>query len=106
MPTILITGATGKQGGATINALLSSDRSDDVNILALTRNPDSASAKSLSHRGVTLIKGDLLDRDSILHALKDVDAAHLVTDFNCPKGVDGEIKQGRTFVDCVKATSA
>ena len=101
MSTILVTGATVHRGGATINALPSSN-SSSLKILGLTRNPDSSSAKSLSNRGITLIKGDLSDRKSILNALKDVDATHLVTNFRGLKGVEEEIEQGKLFADCAK----
>ncbi|KAH7382561.1 nucleoside-diphosphate-sugar epimerase family protein [Phaeosphaeria sp. MPI-PUGE-AT-0046c] len=55
--TILVTGATGKQGGATVQALLRSD----VEILALTRDVNSASAKRLKDLSpkVKLLQGDL-----------------------------------------------
>lgn len=101
MPTFLITGATGQQGGATINALLNDGRSD-LSIKALTRNPSSTAAQSLSSRGVVVVKGDLSDRESLQAALKGVDAVHLVTDFTGPKGCDGEIEQGKLFVDVAK----
>lgn len=55
--TILVTGATGKQGGATIRALINSD----VEILALTRDVNSPSAKALSILSpkIKLLQGDL-----------------------------------------------
>ncbi|OAL03451.1 NmrA-like family protein [Phaeosphaeriaceae sp. SRC1lsM3a] len=55
--TILVTGATGKQGGATVRALIDSD----VEILALTRDVNSASAKRLKGLSpkVKLLQGDL-----------------------------------------------
>lgn len=57
--TILVTGATGKQGGGVLCALLESGA--DVNILGLTRNPNSEKAKQLSekHPNVKWVKGDL-----------------------------------------------
>src|SRR5579864_4224334 len=59
--TLLITGATGKQGGAVINALIASPLSPPVTILALTRNPDSAAAKALVAKSpaIKLVTGDL-----------------------------------------------
>jgi uncharacterized protein YbjT (DUF2867 family) len=62
---ILITGATGKQGGAVINALLASPQAKDFTILAVTRNAESASAKKLVDRGVKIVKGDLNDVEAI-----------------------------------------
>ncbi|KAF4925687.1 NmrA-like family domain-containing protein 1 [Colletotrichum viniferum] len=57
---LLITGATGKQGGAVINALLARQPSDFL-LLAVTRNAKSASAKSLAakSKNIKLVEGDL-----------------------------------------------
>jgi uncharacterized protein YbjT (DUF2867 family) len=101
MPTILVVGATGQQGGGVINALLSHGNTDLV-IRALTRNPSSAAAKTVLARGVQPVKGDLLDRPSLLAALTGVDQAYLVTDFRGPDDVEGELKQGRLFIDTAK----
>ncbi|KAI9786101.1 MAG: hypothetical protein M1835_003153 [Candelina submexicana] len=59
---ILVTGATGKQGGAVIEALLSSRPTPPFTIVALTRNLSSNRAKSLSSKSnVSVIEGDLND---------------------------------------------
>lgn len=101
MPSILVVGATGQQGGGVINALLSHGR-DDLVVRALTRNPASRAAKSLEARGVQPVKGDLLDRQSLMAALTGVDSAYLVTDFRGPEDIEGELKQGRLFIDTAK----
>ncbi|KAF1913219.1 nucleoside-diphosphate-sugar epimerase family protein [Ampelomyces quisqualis] len=56
-PSLLVTGATGKQGGATIRALLHSD----FEILALTRDATSAPAQKLAalSPNVKLLQGNL-----------------------------------------------
>ena len=57
---ILVTGATGQQGGAVIKALLANPPSFKYQILALTRNTSSPAAKELATRSqVSLISGDL-----------------------------------------------
>ncbi|WWC85144.1 uncharacterized protein L201_000001 [Kwoniella dendrophila CBS 6074] len=60
--TILVTGATGRQGGAVIDALLSTPNiASKFLILALTRDPDSARAQKLLAKApeiIRLIKGD------------------------------------------------
>ena len=57
----LITGATGKQGGAVVDAILehiSSTAATDIKIFALSRKPDSPAAKILSSKpNVTVIQG-------------------------------------------------
>jgi uncharacterized protein YbjT (DUF2867 family) len=69
--TLLIAGATGKQGGATIQALLSSD----FEILALTRDASSPSAQKLAALSprVKLVQGDLNNARAIF------DMARLIT---------------------------
>ncbi|KAL3422364.1 nucleoside-diphosphate-sugar epimerase family protein [Phlyctema vagabunda] len=67
--TLLITGATGKQGTALINALSRagpkesstlSDDEDGYHIYALTRTPPSAKSRALARiRNVTVIEADL-----------------------------------------------
>lgn len=56
---LLITGATGNQGSAVINALLAQEL--DVEILAVTRNPHSSAARRLTQKSpkIKLIQGDL-----------------------------------------------
>ncbi|KAJ4291725.1 hypothetical protein N0V90_009620 [Kalmusia sp. IMI 367209] len=61
--TILITGATGRQGGAVIKAL----HNTDFEILALTRNPSSPSAQKLasSSPNIKLVEGDLDNTEAV-----------------------------------------
>src|SRR6201998_3405342 len=63
--TILITGVTGKQGGAVARAL----EGAGVNLRGLTRKPDSEPAAALAHQGVEIIKGDLDDEAALRRAL-------------------------------------
>lgn len=67
---ILVTGATGKQGGALIQALLASPRRSDFTIYALTRDIDSASAMRLAAKdpNIRLIQGDLDHVEAIFRA--------------------------------------
>jgi uncharacterized protein YbjT (DUF2867 family) len=63
--TILVTGATGRQGGAVARQLLA----DNVSVRALTRNPDGAAARSLAAAGATIMAGDFDDPESLARAL-------------------------------------
>lgn len=66
---LLIIGATGKQGGAVIDALISHNAAFEI--LALTRNTSSPSAQKLASKpNVTLIQGDSLTPASIFEAHK------------------------------------
>jgi uncharacterized protein YbjT (DUF2867 family) len=61
---VLVTGATGRQGRAVLNALI--DSSFPFKILALTRNPSSQVAKRISSfPRVQLLKGDLNNPEAI-----------------------------------------
>jgi uncharacterized protein YbjT (DUF2867 family) len=56
--SILVTGATGRQGGGLIRALLASEDASNYKIFALTRNPQSPAALKLKEKGVAIIQGD------------------------------------------------
>ena len=62
---VLVTGATGKQGSAVVEALLASPV--DFQILALTRNPSSKAAQAIAAKSniITLLIGDLDDPATI-----------------------------------------
>jgi uncharacterized protein YbjT (DUF2867 family) len=64
---ILVTGATGKQGSAVVNALVANPPPYPHEIVALTRNTDSPAAKKLAAKSKTikLLTGDLNDCPSI-----------------------------------------
>lgn len=67
---LLITGATGKQGGAVIKALLAAKA--DFEVLAVTRDTASTSAQRLAGKSsnIKLVQGNLDDCDSIFKAAK------------------------------------
>lgn len=66
--TVLITGATGQQGGATVTALL--DKGFDLR--GLTRTPGGDAARALAAKGVTIVQGELDDAESLRRALEGV----------------------------------
>jgi len=88
---VLVTGATGRQGGAVARNLLG----DGVDVRALTRRPESAAATELVERGASVVEGDLTDRSSLEAAVEDVDGVYCVTTWG--EGVDDEIDQGTTL---------
>ncbi len=95
---VLVTGATGNQGGAVTNSLLLAGH----NVRALVRSADSPAAKKLADRGVELVRGDFDDANSLATAMQDVDSVYLMGS-PMPAGVEGEIKQGIAFADAAKA---
>jgi uncharacterized protein YbjT (DUF2867 family) len=78
LKNILVTGATGKQGGALITALLSSEP-QQFNIYALTRNSKSTSSQRLKSKGVIVIQGDTAKPDAIFSQIPQPYGVFLVT---------------------------
>jgi uncharacterized protein YbjT (DUF2867 family) len=72
---LLITGATGKQGGSLVNALLKANA--PFEILALTRNAQSASAQKLLQKSskIKLVTGDFNAIDDIFRQAKKASTA-------------------------------
>ena len=50
-------------------------------VRALTRNPDSAAARSLAEAGAEVVRGDLTDRSSLDAAFKGCWGAFVATNF-------------------------
>jgi uncharacterized protein YbjT (DUF2867 family) len=88
---VLVTGATGKQGGATIRHLA---RHEGFKVRALTRKPESEAASALSTRGVEIVKGDLDDAASLERALAGVWGVFAVQN-TWEAGVEREEEQGK-----------
>ena len=99
-----VAGATGNQGGAVIKALLANPPPFAYEILAVTRQTNSSSARALaSNPKVTLVQGDLNDCNGILHEAGGIDAVwgvFCVTIPSLKSKVEGlETKQGNDMVD-------
>jgi uncharacterized protein YbjT (DUF2867 family) len=94
---ILVTGATGRQGGATARHLLA----QGFSVCALTRNPDKAQAHLLARKGAEIIAGNMDDRSSLDKALKGMDGVFGVQNF-WEHGEEGEIREGRMLIDAAK----
>ncbi len=99
-PVILVTGATGRQGGAVARALLERGHA----VRAMTRRPSSEPARALAALGATVVRGDFEDPDSLLAALDGTEAAFLVTTF-AEAGAEGELRHGRNFIDAAAQAS-
>lgn len=101
---VLITGATGKQGGAVVNALLPSS---DFTILTVTRNTASPSAQKLAQKSpkIKLVQGDLNDPTTIFKNAKEVTDKPIwgVFSVQVPTGngqtTQTEEKQGKDLID-------
>jgi uncharacterized protein YbjT (DUF2867 family) len=89
---ILITGATGQQGGATARELLAAGHK----VRAMTRNPASEAAKALAALGAEVVQGDLNDAASVRRALAGAWGAFAVQN-TWEAGVEQEEVQGKAF---------
>ena len=95
---VLVTGATGQQGGLVARTL----RSRGHHVLGLTRNPDSPSAQGLKDLGIEPIAGDFNDSASLVKAAQGMDAVYVMaTPFEA--GTEAETRQGIAAVNAAQA---
>ncbi|MCC7241483.1 MAG: NmrA/HSCARG family protein [Acidobacteria bacterium] len=88
--TVLITGATGRQGGATLRAL----RGQGFALRAMTRKPASEAAEAVAHLGADVVYGDLDDSSSLEAALAGAWGVFAVQN-TWEAGVEKEEEQGK-----------
>jgi len=95
---VVVTGGTGKQGGAVVKSLL--QRGHEVR--AVTRSTDSAKAKELTNAGVTLVRASLEDTAALTKALEGATSLFaMTTPFE--GGTQAETRQGISAADAAKA---
>lgn len=87
--TVLVTGATGTQGGAVARELLRRG----YTVRALTRSPDKPAALELASQGAEIYQGNFDDEASLDAAMAGVDGVFAVTDF-WEHGYDREVAHG------------
>src|SRR5258705_62895 len=95
---VVVTGGTGKQGGAVVKSLL--ERGHEVR--AVTRSTDSAKAKELANVGVTLVRASLEDTAALTTALEGATSFFAMTT-PCEGGTQAETRQGVSAADASKA---
>lgn len=95
---ILVTGATGRQGGAVVRHLLKAG----YPVRALARNPSSPAAQGLAKQGVEVVKGDMDDATSVKGALEGAYGVYSVQNF-WETGYDKEIAQGVSLAAAAKS---
>jgi uncharacterized protein YbjT (DUF2867 family) len=98
---LLITGATGKQGGAVISAFLAKPPKEPFHLVALTRNANSTRAQALAQQpNVSVIEGNLNDCNAIF---QQTTPFHGVFSVQLPLNVKTEEQQGKALVDAAAA---
>src|SRR5262245_23967342 len=88
---VLITGATGRQGGATLRHLA---RRGGFKLRAMTRKPDGDAAKAVAALGAEVIAGDLNDAASLERAVTGAWGVFAVQTAR-EVGAEGEEEQGK-----------
>jgi uncharacterized protein YbjT (DUF2867 family) len=94
---VLVTGATGRQGGSVVRYMLA----QGWNLRALTRAPDTKAAKALADSGVELVRADLEDPASLEAAVRGVHGIYSVQDF-WAVGARREVMQGKNLADAAR----
>jgi uncharacterized protein YbjT (DUF2867 family) len=94
---ILVTGATGHQGGAVVRHL----REKGFTVRALTRDPDQPKARAITGQGVEVVRGDMDDKAVLIRALDEANGVFSVQN-PYEAGVEGEIRQGLSVADAAK----
>jgi uncharacterized protein YbjT (DUF2867 family) len=97
MKTILVTGATGQQGGAVARALLAGGHK----VRAMTRKPDGEAARALAGKGAEVVRGDLDDVASLEKALAGAWGVFAVQN-TWEAGVEGEEQQGKRLAELAR----
>jgi len=93
---VLVTGATGTQGGSVSRHLLASGK---YSVRCLTRRTDSNAAMALRHAGAEVVHGDMNDPASLRATLHDCDAVFGVTSYR--EHGEREFNQGRNLIDAI-----
>jgi uncharacterized protein YbjT (DUF2867 family) len=95
--TILVTGATGKQGGAVLHKI----RERGFPVRAMTRDPQKPAARALLGQGVEVVAGDFNNPESLRRAMDEV---YGVFSMSTPyeQGAGAEVAQGKALADAAQ----
>lgn len=96
--TIVVCGATGRQGGAVARHLVA----DGWTVRGLTRDASGARARELASHGIDVVQADMADRAALERAFEGASGLYSVQSFAIA-GPDGEVRQGRTVGDAAAA---
>ncbi len=94
---ILVTGATGQQGGAVARELLARGH----RVRAMTRKPDGDAAQALARLGAEIVKGDLDDAESLKRTVQGAWGVFAVQN-TWEAGVEVEEAQGKRIAEIAR----
>ena len=95
--TVLVTGATGRQGGAVIRYMLPKG----WRLRALVFKADDSTVQRLTDQGIEVVRGDLEDPASLERAVRGVYGVYSVQDF-WSVGAKREVQQGKNIADAAR----
>lgn len=93
--TVLVAGATGRQGGAVVRELLAHGHT----VIAYVQDTQDPKAQALAQKGVRLAQGTLEDADALKVAAEPADAIFSITVPFGPNGQADEVVQGKNLAD-------
>ena len=97
---IVVTGATGQQGGAAARHLLAKG----WKVRALARDVNKPAARALGEAGAEIVRADNDDRASLDAAFTGAYGVFSVQNFWLPNvGAEGEVRQGKAVADAARA---
>lgn len=94
-PTVLVMGATGRQGGAVIDELLARGYA----VRGMARKPQGKKGLELDAKGVTVVPGDYGDKNSLVAAMTGVDGAFFYSGFS-----RDELDEGLNVIEAARET--
>ncbi|OKL55970.1 hypothetical protein UA08_08752 [Talaromyces atroroseus] len=101
---ITVFGATGKQGGSVVRAILNNPLlSSKFKIRAVTRDDSKLAAIELAARGVEVVMANMSSFESLEKVIPGAHTVFLVTDFWQRMSGAEEVLQGKNVTDACKA---
>ncbi|RYP40791.1 hypothetical protein DL767_001437 [Monosporascus sp. MG133] len=101
---LTVFGATGKQGGSVVEAVLADKKlSSEFKIRAITRDVNKPAARDLAAKGVDVVAADLSTAESAAPAVQGAHTVFVVTNFWETMSAKTEEAQGRAVTDAAKA---
>jgi uncharacterized protein YbjT (DUF2867 family) len=99
---IAVVGATGAQGSGLVRAILG-DPHGGFAVRALTRDPNSASAKALAAAGAEVVTADVDDPESLKRAFAGAYGAYCVTFFWAHFSPEKELAQAAAMAEAARS---
>jgi len=91
--TILVGGATGRQGSAVVDELLARG----FQVRGMTRKPEGKKAQRLAEKGVEVVRGDYADPGSLMAAMDGIERVYFYSGFS-----SSEVEEGSNVIAAAK----